>query len=89
MPFQPGQSGNPGGRPRENKEVRALARQHGIEAIEKLVEWMRGENAKASISAANSILDRAFGKPSQPVDGDGDGGPVKLLIERVIREAHD
>src|SRR5207244_11467027 len=35
-PFQPGQSGNPGGRPKEDAPVRDLARQHTAEAIRKL-----------------------------------------------------
>lgn len=84
MPFQKGQSGNPGGRPAQIKMVRDLAREHTPEVIERLVEWMRSENPSASVAASNSLLDRAWGKPVQPIDGDGDGAPVKLLIERVI-----
>ena len=40
----------------------------------------------ARVSAANSILDRGWGKPAQPVDGDGEGGAIELIhrIERVI-----
>jgi hypothetical protein len=37
-PFRNGQSGNPGGRPKEVAEVKALARTHTITAIETLVK---------------------------------------------------
>jgi len=40
----------------------------------------------ARVSAASAILDRGWGKPAQPVDGDGEGGAIQLVhrIERVI-----
>jgi hypothetical protein len=38
MPFQPGQSGNAGGRPRVLAEVRELARAHTASALNALVE---------------------------------------------------
>jgi hypothetical protein len=65
--WKPGQSGNPGGRPKEEREVLELARQHSPEAIRKLVEWMRSDSSKASIMACQALLDRAFGKPAQAV----------------------
>ncbi len=65
MPFEKGQSGNPGGRPKEDAGVRAAARLHGIEAIDKLVELMNGDNPRISVAAAQAILDRGFGKPAQ------------------------
>lgn len=67
MAFQKGQSGNPGGRPKECAEVKALARQYGPEAIEKLVTLLRGEDARVAKAAADSLLDRAYGKPTQGV----------------------
>jgi hypothetical protein len=82
MKFEKGKSGNPGGRPKEDPEVKILARQHSKDAVERLVYWMHSENAKASVSAAQAILDRAWGKPSQSVDlGTKDGQP---LITEVV-----
>ena len=69
MPFQPGESGNPGGRPKVANEVRELARAHTVDAIKKLAKIM---NSKASsdrdaLAAANALLDRGYGKPAQDV----------------------
>jgi len=77
MAFQPGQSGNPGGRPKEDSEVKALARTAGPEAIEKLLELMRGDDRRTALAAAQALLDRGFGKPSQSVEMSGpDGEPL-------------
>lgn len=73
MAWKKGQTGNAGGRPKkapELREVEALARAASPEAIRKLTEWMRSDNAKASVSACNAILDRGFGKPAQAVSID-------------------
>ena len=63
--FRAGQSGNPGGRPKALREVTEAARAHTEEAIERLAYWMRSKNPKASIAAANALLDRGWGKPAQ------------------------
>jgi hypothetical protein len=77
--WKPGQSGNPGGRPKEAHEVKELARSYTSEAIEKLALWMRSDNAKASVAACNVLLDRGWGKAVQAITGD-DGGAIKIEI---------
>ena len=68
MPFRKGESGNPGGRPKEIAEIKALARQHGPAAIQKLVEYLDGSDGKLSQAAAIALLDRGYGKPTQSMD---------------------
>lgn len=82
MKFEKGQSGNPGGRPKEVKEVQDLARAKSVDAIERLAKIMKDDGAPhaAQVAAANSILDRALGKPPQAVTGEGGEGPVLANI---------
>jgi hypothetical protein len=78
-PFQKGQSGNPGGRPKVVAEVRELAREHTSEAVETLVSIMTNTKAApaARVSAANALLDRGYGKPPQHITGGG--GPQYVV----------
>jgi hypothetical protein len=80
MPFKKGQSGNPAGRKAKTdaeREVEKLARKHGPEAVARLRYWMDSDNAKASVSASNALLDRAYGKPKQAMEHSGPaGGPM-------------
>ena len=71
-PFQKGQSGNPGGRPKEIAEVKELAREHMPAAIEALVSIMNNTKASdaARVSAATALLDRGYGKPQQHIDAE-------------------
>jgi len=82
MVFKPGQSGNPGGRPREEMAVIQLAKQNSEKAILKLVELIDSEDPKVSIAASNAVLDRAIGKPKQALEHSGPEGE-KLVIQIV------
>lgn len=67
-PFPPGVSGNPGGRPKEAVHVTALAREHTEQAIEALTNVMlRGKNEHARVRAAEALLNRGWGHPTQPL----------------------
>jgi hypothetical protein len=67
MAFKKGESGNPGGRPKGEGEIRALARTYSKQAIETLAECMNSKNERAAIAACIAILDRGWGKPAQEV----------------------
>ena len=78
--FGKGKSGNPGGRPKEASDVKALARQHTPAAIAKLVELMGGETPGPAVAAAKELLDRAWGKsPQSLTDADGAALIVQLV----------
>ena len=69
-------------------DIVALARAHTQAAIDTLVEIMTGADAPPAtrLSAANALLERAFGKPAQP-EGDGrdDLKPVsELSMEELM-----
>lgn len=89
--FEKGQSGNPGGRPKEVAEVRELARTYTPQALETLKEIMSDKNAPpaARVSAANAILDRAYGRPSQEValNASGDVSLSTLLDEAMKKRS--
>jgi hypothetical protein len=79
--FQPGQSGNPGGKPKGLAEVQQLARAHTVTAINTLAQIASAAKAPpaARVSAAQALLDRGWGKPMQPMEHGGPGGgPVRL-----------
>lgn len=67
-PFPKGQSGNPGGRPKESRDVIELARSHTTDAIKTLVAAMNCAPWGARIAAAIAILDRGWGRPTQAVE---------------------
>lgn len=77
--FQPGQSGNPGGRVGVDPKVREAARAHTEAAIAVLAAALQDDQTKNRILAANSLLDRAWGKPAQSVVGPDGDGPVQVL----------
>ena len=64
-PFEPGRSGNAGGRPKQDVTVSELARVHGPRAIEVLAELMNDPRASptARALAAERLLDRGYGRP--------------------------
>ena len=86
--FQPGQSGNPGGRPKGEAKVRLAAREHTEIAIAVLVSAMADEDARVRIKAAEVLLDRGWGKPAQPIGGDDDLPPIaQSLTVHLVKAA--
>jgi hypothetical protein len=72
--------------PKAVTEIRSLARSYTRMALNVLVAVMRNTKATppARVAAANAILDRGWGKPTQALSNDE--GALELIhrIERVI-----
>lgn len=74
------------GRPKGSRnkitlEIRELARKSAPEAMKELVRLAKSaESEAARVAAIKEIFDRGYGKSPQPLDGDGDGGPIKAEI---------
>ena len=74
--FTAGRSGNPGGRPKAAHDVQELARGYGPAGILKLAELAGLTDAPgaasetARIAALNALLDRGYGRPTQPLESD-------------------
>ncbi len=100
-PFRPGQSGNPGGKVKKEvavaiMDMRQTARSYTAEALEKLVQLMRGEvkvgdkvhpvPVQTQGWAAAELIDRGWGRAPQGLEVTGaNGGPIEFE-ERTARE---
>lgn len=83
-------SGKPGpGRPKgsrnkiteqHRKTISALAADYTEDALRALVDVARNGQDGPRVSAANALLDRAYGKPTQPISGDEDSAPLKISV---------
>ena len=72
--FQPGQSGNPGGRPKKAKEIAEKALDASDLALSALIKALEVETAKDEPNPqivtmlADRIMNRGLGKPGQSID---------------------
>ncbi|WP_042295635.1 DUF5681 domain-containing protein [Paraburkholderia bannensis] len=84
-PFAAGQSGNPGGRPKRTAEELDLiaACKDRTPAALAVIEsiMMEGENERNRLAAAQSIIERGYGKPTEKIEHTGkDGGDIVTQI---------
>ena len=100
-PFRPDQSGNPGGKVKKEvavaiMDMRQMARSYTAEALDKLVQLMRGEvKVRDKVHpvpvhtqgwAAAELIDRGWGRAPQGLEVTGaNGGPIEIE-ERTARE---
>lgn len=91
MPFEPGKSGNPGGRPKRDKMIT----QHLIAELGAVEPGMPGEKVrrivialidkamKGDVAAAREIMDRVEGRVTTVIGGDEER---PLLVVRINRQ---
>lgn len=76
--FQPGVSGNPGGKPKGLAEFRARIAGYSEKAERTLIELLDSDNDRVRLSAATELLDRLYGRPASML-ADADGKPVQVM----------
>lgn len=64
--------------------IKEIARQYTNEAVAALVGALNDANAAARIAAAKELLDRGYGKSATVLNGDEDGGPMRLATKIEI-----
>jgi hypothetical protein len=86
--FKPGESGNPNGRPKKLPQLDSLLadvlgeEKDGIEAAKAILMALRSKAVKGDVKAAESLLDRAYGKPTQKTELSGPDGKA-IQIEQI------
>jgi hypothetical protein len=82
-PFQPGQSGNPNGRPKSKPFKRALsealrAADDDSEVLQAVALALVAKAKEGDVQAIKEIADRMDGKVTQPIGGDEESGPIQI-----------
>jgi hypothetical protein len=88
--FKPGQTGNPGGRKRIDNEIRKMLADGTKESVKALCDIVSNSSISPKVRcfAAQIILDRVYGKATQPIDAivGGRGEPVVFEFRGILDE---
>jgi hypothetical protein len=85
MPFKKGQSGNPGGRPKAEVEIRRAIQLRGQMLIDRLLAIVGTSKDEGNVlRAIHELLDRGYGKPPESIKIAG--GVTVEHRKRVILE---
>jgi hypothetical protein len=84
--WKPGQSGNPGGRPKTKQVRDALQKLVNELGLEPAVKAIYAKASEGDVSAFKEIADRLDGKVAQPVGGAEDLPPMSMIVTGVPRD---
>ena len=85
--FQKGQSGNPGGRPKVPADIREAFKARAPQALEVLTRCLQSDDDRIAMMAAQAILDRGYGRPTQSIDANINDDPVRYIVELPKKSA--
>lgn len=75
--------------PKLAKTIKELATPHAPAALQRIVNLIKSMDERVSLAAAQTILDRAYGRAPQAVTGEGGEGPVTIQIITGVPRADD
>lgn len=85
--FVKGKSGNPNGRPQIPEDVKKMLKAATPKAAKLLIDTVTDEKANINVrlDAAKEILNRVYGKATQPIDGDLDT-TLRVVLEGELKD---
>ena len=85
--FRRGQSGNPGGRSKLPADIREAFKAKAPQALEVLTRCLQSGDDRVAMMAAQAILDRGYGRPTQSIDANINDNPVRYIVELPKKSA--
>lgn len=68
------------------RDIKEVARSFTPQAMKTLVALLgRDDSPAAQLGAARELLDRGYGKATQPIAGDDEGAAIRVINEIVLR----
>lgn len=88
--WKPGQSGNPGGRPRSVKELAEKSREYTDAVYAQFEEMLKNPHTRdeTRLAICRELLDRAYGRPTQDIGlhGSEEKPPIKHDVKLTAAE---
>lgn len=86
--FGKGNNANPGGRPKMDDKTKKILKAAAPDAAKLVVEMMKNEkiNPKLRLQAAETVMDRVYGKATQPIEGSMDNR-VEIIMGGAAKYA--
>lgn len=82
--FKKGQSGNPKGRPPTPEATKQLLKDASYEAAYNVIRIAKNPKHPKQLQACQDILDRNFGKATQPIDV-GEDNAIKIIVPEEFK----
>jgi hypothetical protein len=91
-PWQPGQSGNPKGRPKQDPDLisaKKLSRENVERAISKYMRWSYKDIKEMIASKSGTALELMIARIIEKTLSGGDHAPLNFLLDRLIGKVKD